>query len=100
MHMAKIVKKKRKLRIEAFATLFFFVSIFLYIGSMTALKSYNVLLSSKAETMSSELSKTQEQVSTLENKVKELEDSSRIMAMVEGDGMKANQDNVQLMNGE
>lgn len=98
--MAKIVKKKRKLRIEAFATLFFFVSIFLYLGSMTALKSYNVLLSGKSEAMNSELSKTQEQVSTLENKVKELEDSTRIISMVEPEGIKANQDNVQLMDGE
>lgn len=98
--MAKIVKKKRKLRIEAFATLFFFVSIFLYLGSMTALKSYNVLLSGRSEAINSELSKTQEQVSTLENKVKELEDSTRIISMVEPEGIKANQDNVQLMDGE
>ena len=38
--MAKIVKRKRKLRIEALVTLFFMFSIFLYLGCMTGLRSY------------------------------------------------------------
>lgn len=98
--MAKIVKKKRKIRIEAFATLFFFVSIFLYLGSKTMLKSYNAILSSQAETALSEKSKQQEQVSTLENEVKRLSDSDRIAEIAAAAGIKAIQSNVKLMDNE
>lgn len=98
--MAKIVKRKRKLRIEAFATLFFVLSLCMYFGSVTGLKSYNVILSSKAETANSELSNKQEKVAALEATVKELSDSERIAQIAEADGIKAIQSNVKLMDGE
>lgn len=98
--MAKIVKKKRKLKINAIASLFFFISIFLYLGSMTILKSYNVVLSTKASTASAEREKLQEEVSTLETVVKTLSNSDRIAKIAEDNGIKAIQSNVRLLNGE
>ena len=47
--MAKIVKRKRKLRVQALITLFFAFSIFAYIGSVTILRSYNYVLSQTAQ---------------------------------------------------
>lgn len=98
--MAKIIKKKKKLRIEAFATLFFFVAIMLYLGSMTMLKSYNVVLAKQSEDTSEQVSSLTEQVSTLENSVKELASSDRIMAIAAKDDIKAIQGNVRLMDDQ
>lgn len=98
--MAKIVKRKRKIRLEAFATLFLFVSIFLYLGCATGLKSYNVLLSDQAETMAAQRDEKKVQVSTLETEVKKLTDSDRITAIAEDAGIKANQKNVKIMSEE
>ena len=98
--MAKIIKKKRKLRVEAFATLFFFVAIVLYLTSMTALKSYNVVLATHSESTSAEVSTLKEQVATLETTVKELASSERIMAIAAEDNIKAIQGNVKLMSDQ
>lgn len=98
--MAKLVKKKRKLRINAIASLFFFISIFLYLGSMTALKSYNVVLSAQAETALVEREKLQDEVNTLETAVKTLSNSDRIAKIAEDNGIKAIQSNVRLLTGE
>lgn len=98
--MAKIIKKKRRVRIEAFATLFFFVSIFLYLGSITALKSYNVVLSAQSESTSAQVSDLSERVATLEADVKELSSSDRIIAIAAEDNIKAIQGNVKLMSGQ
>lgn len=98
--MAKIIKKKRKLKIEAFATLFFFVAVVLYLGSMTALKSYNVVLSSQSEATNYEVSKMSEQVTSLENSVKQLASADRIIAIAAEDDIKAIQANVKLMDDQ
>ena len=49
MAKAKIVKRKRRLRIEGLATLLLTLSIFGYFGAKFALKSYNITLQLKAQ---------------------------------------------------
>ena len=52
MAKAKIVKRKRRLRIEGLATLLLTLSIFGYFGAKFALKSYNITLQLKAQAVS------------------------------------------------
>lgn len=98
--MAKIIRKKRKLRLQAVASLLFFGSIFLYLGSVTALKSYNVVLSTQAAEASTEKGKLQEQVATLETTVKLLSNSDYIMKIAEANDLKSIQSNVKVLSGE
>lgn len=98
--MAKIIKKKRKLKLQAVASLLLFVSIFLYLGSVTVLKSYNVILSTQAAVAGDEKSKLQEQVATLETTVKQLSDSDYIMKIAEANDLKSIQSNVKVLSGE
>ena len=54
MKMARVVRRKRKLRIQGFATLFFMISICLYLGAMFGLKSYNITLQSQSQELSAQ----------------------------------------------
>ncbi|MCI9291741.1 MAG: hypothetical protein HFF01_04440 [Erysipelotrichaceae bacterium] len=98
--MAKIIRKKRKLRIQALISLFFFFSFIFYLCAMTGLKSYNVTLAKKVETKQEHLADVQEKVTTLEAIIKELSNYEAIAKIAEKDGMRAIQSNVKLLNGE
>lgn len=92
--MAKIVKRKRKLRIEAFATLFFVVSVFLYLGAVIGLKSYNVTLAAQSQELEVQRDVQKEKVASLENEVKKLADSERVLGMAKDAGISTNQKNI------
>ena len=98
--MAKIVKRKRKLRIEALVSLFFMFSIFLYLGCMTGLRSYNYVLSETAEHATYDKEQLEDQVKTLETAVKEMSTYDHIAQIAEKDGIKAYQANVKILGGE
>lgn len=96
--MAKIVKKKRRLKIEAMVSLFFLLSLFMYLGSALFLKSYNVILSADLNNKESELAKKNDEMESLRLAVKELEDRDRILAVANESGIVANQNNVVIVN--
>lgn len=96
--MAKIVKKKRRLKIEAMVSLFFVLSLFMYLGSALFLKSYNVILSADLNNKESELAKKNDEMESLRLAVKELEDRDRILAVANESGIVANQNNVVIVN--
>lgn len=98
--MAKIIKRKRKLRIEALVSLFFVFSIFTYLGCMTGLRSYNYVLSETAEHTDFEKEQLEDQVKTLETAVKEISNYDHIAQIAEKDGIRANQSNVKILSGE
>jgi len=98
--MAKIVRKKRKLKIQALASLFFFLSLLLYLGSVTVLKSYNYVLSGKVEEKESAKADLQAEVANLEATVKQLSNYDYIVSIAEKAGIKANQSNVKILSGE
>ena len=87
MAKAKIVKRKRRLRIEGLATLLLTLSIFGYFGAKFALKSYNITLQLKAQ-------ESEQKANTLKEDVANLEDRDRVLGMAEKEGIKTNQDNV------
>ncbi len=98
--MAKIVRKKRKLKIQALASLFFFLSLLLYLGSVTILKSYNYVLSGEVEEKESARADLQAEVANLEATVKQLSNYDYIVSIAEKAGIKANQSNVKILSGE
>lgn len=98
--MAKIVKRKRKLKLQAMISLFFMFSIFLYLGCMTGLRSYNYVLSQTAESAANDREQLADQVKTLETAVKEMSTYDHIAQIAEKDGIKAYQSNVKILSGE
>ncbi len=91
MKMARVVRKKRKLRIQGFATLFFMISVCLYLGAMFGLKSYNITLQSQSQELSAQRAQLEEAVKSAELDVKTLQNKDRITAIAEEDGITSNQ---------
>lgn len=94
MAKAKIVKRKKRLRIEGLATLLLTLSIFGYFGAKFALKSYNITLQLKAQESERKANTLKEDVANLEADITKLEDRDRVLGMAEKEGIKTNQDNV------
>lgn len=98
--MAKIVRKRKKLKLQVIVSMYFSLSICVYLASMTFLRSVNVSLSAKSEAMQVELIQHQEQTAALESEVKQLSSSDSVAKIAEEDGLKAIQSNVKLMAEE
>lgn len=100
MAKAKLVKKKKKLKIEGVATLLLTLSIFGYLGAKFGLKSYNILLSEQAQKVEEKAGTLKEAVANLENEVNTLENRERVLGMVEEEGIKNNQENVVVIGND
>lgn len=100
MAKAKLVKKKRRLKLEALATLILTISIFTFVGAKLVLKSYNYNLSNKSQEIQSNMNKLQEEVSSLESEVSTLQNRDSVLKAAEADGIKSNQDNVVVIGKE
>ena len=90
MAKAKLVKRKRKLRIEGIAALLFTISAFAFMGAKFGLHSYNIVLQKEA----------QQAVANLQNEVNTLQSRDRVLSMVEGEGISTNQNVVVVGEGE
>lgn len=100
MARAKLVKKKRKIRLDRIATLIAILSIATFVMARIGLRTYNYTLSIKAgekDAVAKELKKT---VSSLETEINKLEDRERVLAMIEDDGIKTNQNQVIILGDE
>ncbi len=98
--MAKLVKRRRRVRLEGIATLFLALSICLYLVATFGLKSYNITLAKHSQALEGEQSTIQEAVSTMELEVKELQSRDRVMAIAQEDGIKTNQNQVSIIPKE
>ena len=94
MAKAKLVKKKRRLKVEGIATILFTLAIFAYLGATFGLRSYNIVLQQQAQKIESKASTLKEAVANLENEVNTLQNHDRVLGMAEEDGIKTNQENV------
>ena len=70
------------------------VSTGLYALSKICLNSYNIVLSNEQQQTAAQLSEVQNSVNVLKTDVNELQDRSRVLAMVEEDGINTNQENI------
>lgn len=94
MAKAKIVKRKRKLKIEGVATLLFTLAVFTYFGAKFGLQSYNILLQRQAQSIEEKAGTLKEAVANLENEVSTLQNRERVLGMVENEGIGNNQENI------
>ncbi|MEF9962296.1 MAG: cell division protein FtsL [Erysipelotrichaceae bacterium] len=98
--MAKVIKNKRKVRVEAIAVLFFVISILLFLSSSLLLKSYNVSLSKEVSKMENVVAKKKDDVESLRLAVKTLENRDRVLSVAKEAGMEINQNNVVFVEGQ
>lgn len=94
MAKARLIKRKRRLRMEGVLVLMLIVSTGLYALSKICLNSYNIVLSNEQQQTAAQLSEVQNSVNVLKADVNELQDRSRVLAMVEEDGINTNQENI------
>lgn len=79
---------------EGVLVLMLIVSTGLYALSKICLNSYNIVLSNEQQQTAAQLSEVQNSVNVLKTDVNELQDRSRVLAMVEEDGINTNQENI------
>lgn len=96
--MARVVRKKRKLKLQGFATLFFMLSICLYLGAMFGLKSYNITLQAQAQDLATQRADLEETVKSAELDVKSLQNKDRVTAIAAEDGITSNQGQATIVN--
>lgn len=98
MAKAKLVKRKRRIKVEAIATLLFTLAIFAYFGAKFGLHSYNIVLQKQAQTIDLKAQDLKEGVANLENEVNTLQNRDRVLGVAESEGIKTNQDNVVMID--
>ena len=100
MAKAKLVKRKRKLRIEGIAALLFTISAFAFMGAKFGLHSYNIVLQKESQQIKQQEQTLKEAVANLQNEVNTLQSRDRVLSMVEGEGISTNQNVVVVGEGE
>lgn len=99
--MAKIVKrKKRKLRLQGFAILFFSAALLLWIGSTLFINTIDASLTMKIQQLNEELASLTEENQTLSFEIQNLENKDRIYEVAQTANMNQIQDNIISIIGE
>lgn len=100
MAKAKLVKRKRKLKIQGVATLLFTIAIFSFMGAKFGLHSYNIVLQNQAQSIENKVGTLKDAVTNLEAEVTTLQNRDRVLGMAEEDGIKTNQEQVVSIDDE
>lgn len=100
MAKAKLIKKKRRLKVEGLATMLFTMAIIIYFGAKFGLQSYNITLQKQAQVSEDKATALKEAVANLETEVNNLQSRDRVMSYAEKEGIKTNQDNVVVVEGD
>lgn len=98
--MSAIVKKKRKFKMFRISLTLFIVMGIVYIASSTLLRSYNVSLIATKDRIDREIRTLSKEKETLQLDITELSSYSRIMAIVEAEGLTNNQANIVVIPDE
>lgn len=99
MAKARLIKRRRRIRIEGILVLVLVFSAGLYATSKICLASYNIVLSNERQQTAAKLSDIQNSVNVLKADVNELQDRSRVLAVVKEDGINTNQENIYVVDG-
>lgn len=92
--MVKIVKKKRKLRIESLVAMIFAFACISFLFSVTVLRSHNVLLTRQSNEIERVNDKLANDVANLEVEVKQLDNRERILEIAKEHGLTVNQESI------
>ncbi len=101
--MAKIVKtkkSKRKLNLFGFATYLFCFAMICFLASSLFLKSYNNTLSTKKQSIDSQIAALEMQNNSVENEVRQLASADRVDEVAANSGLTYNQGNIISVSGE
>ena len=99
MAKARLIKRKRTIRVEGLLFVLFIASLGIYALTKVCLASYNIVLSNEQQMSAAEVSSLQDSVNVLKSEINELQERSRVLAMVEEDGIDTNQENVYVVDG-
>ena len=94
--MAKIVKRKRRLKLGTFVNVVFVLSLMLYMGSVTFLNSHNVALNYKLTAIQLENEEANKRLETLKLEVAQYTERDYLMSISNENGgnLKLNQKNI------
>lgn len=100
MAKAKLIKKKRRLKIEGIATVLCTFAVLVYLAATFGLQSYNITLQKQAQVTEDKAATLKEAVANLQSEVNELQSRDRVLGVAEKEGIKTNQDNVAVVEGD
>lgn len=99
MAKARLIKVRRKVRIEGVLFLVFLVCLGIFTLAKTGLASYNIVLSNEQQCVAADKEEQRDAVRLLQTEVNELQERSRVLAAVKEDGIESNQENVYVVGG-
>ena len=99
MAKARLIKVRRKVRIEGVLFLVFLVCLGIFTLAKTGLASYNIVLSNEQQRVAADKEEQRDAVRLLQTDVNELQERSRVLAAVKEDGIESNQENVYVVGG-
>mgnify|MGYP000614039451 FL=1 len=99
MAKARLIKVRRKVRIEGVLFLVFLVCLGIFTLAKTGLASYNIVLSNEQQRVAADKEEQRDAVRMLQTEVNELQERSRVLAAVKEDGIESNQENVYVVGG-
>ena len=99
MANARLIKVRRKVRIEGVLFLVFLVCLGIFTLAKTGLASYNIVLSNEQQRVAADKEEQRDAVRLLQTEVNELQERSRVLAAVKEDGIESNQENVYVVGG-
>lgn len=95
--MAKIVKRKRKLKSGRLVSVFFVLSVIFYLCSSLFLQSYNMSLSKLDSKREVEIATAKKEKESTRVAVEQLQNRDRILAVAKDAGIEVNQDSVVIL---
>ncbi len=100
MAKARLIKVRRKVRIEGVLFLVFLSLLSgIFTLAKTGLASYNIVLSNEQQRVAADKEEQRDAVRLLQTEVNELQERSRVLAAVKEDGIESNQENVYVVGG-
>ena len=99
MAKARLIKVRRKVRIEGVLFLVFLVCLGIFTLAKNGLASYNIVLSNEQQRVAADKEEQRDAVRLLQTEVNELQERSRVLAAVKEDGIESNQENVYVVGG-
>ena len=99
MAKARLIKVRRKVRIEGVLFLVFLVCLGIFTLAKTGLASYNIVLSNEQQRVAADKEEQRDAVRLLQTEVNELQERSRVLAAVKEDGIESNRENVYVVGG-
>ena len=90
--MAKLIRKKKKIKLDGLLSIVFTISLFLYLGSTTLLKSYNLSMNHNLQNIIDDNAMKQRDIESLKIELSKYTESNYLMAAVESNGSKATYD--------